>query len=71
MQRTGGQPCLAAHSAVSVPPSVQDAAGQLGQLVAVEKLVGVTLPARVREAPLVIKALYDLDLVEEDLILAW
>uniref|UniRef100_A0A1D2A8X2 W2 domain-containing protein n=1 Tax=Auxenochlorella protothecoides TaxID=3075 RepID=A0A1D2A8X2_AUXPR len=52
-------------------PFSKDAAGQLGQLVAVEKLVGVTLPARVREAPLVIKALYDLDLVEEDLILAW
>ena len=53
------------------PAAVQDAAGQLAQLVAVEHLVGVALPGRVKEAPLLLKALYDEDLAEEDLVMAW
>lgn len=52
-------------------PHCRDAAGQLAQLLALEKLVTATLEGRVREAPLTVKALYDLDLVDEDLVLAW
>jgi translation initiation factor 5 len=54
---------LALHSA--------DPAGQLAQLVAVEHFVGVAAPGRAKEAPLVLKAMYDADLAEEGLILAW
>ena len=52
-------------------PHAADQAGQLSQLVAAEHLVGVAAPGRVRETPLMLKAMYDADLVEEDLILAW
>jgi translation initiation factor 5 len=52
-------------------PHAGDPAGQLAQLVAMEHLLGVTLEGRSREAPLVLKALYDADLAEEDLIVAW
>ena len=52
-------------------PHAGDPASQLAQLVAVESLLGVTLKGRAREAPLVLKVLYDADLAEEDLILAW
>jgi translation initiation factor 5 len=52
-------------------PHAGDPAGQLAQLVAMEHLLGVTLEGRAREAPLVLKALYDADLAEEDLIVAW
>ncbi len=52
-------------------PHASDPAGQLAQLVAMEHLLGVTLEGRSREAPLVLKALYDADLAEEDLIVAW
>lgn len=38
---------------------------------AVEHLLGVALPERVKEAPLLLKALYDEDLAEEELIVAW
>ncbi|KAI7841802.1 hypothetical protein COHA_004525 [Chlorella ohadii] len=48
-----------------------DPASQLAQLVALEHLAGVTLADRVREVPLVLKALYDEDIVPEPLILAW
>ncbi|PRW20878.1 eukaryotic translation initiation factor 5 [Chlorella sorokiniana] len=48
-----------------------DPASQLAQLVALEHLAGVTLADRVREVPLVLKALYDEDVVPEPLILAW
>lgn len=57
--------------AAFLEPWASDAAGQLAQLVALEHLLGVTLRARVKEAPLVLKAMYDADLAEEDLILAW
>lgn len=49
----------------------QDPASQLAQLVALEHLLAVELPERSREAPLVLKALYDSDVVAEELILAW
>ncbi|KAH7622711.1 hypothetical protein Ndes2526B_g03547 [Nannochloris sp. 'desiccata'] len=52
-------------------PHAADPAGQLAQLVAMEHLLGVTLEGRSREAPLVLKALYDADLADEDLIVAW
>jgi translation initiation factor 5 len=59
------------EKAAYLAPHAADAAGQLAQLVAMEHLLGVTLEGRSREAPLVLKALYDADLAEEDLIVAW
>lgn len=52
-------------------PRAQDPASQLSQLVALEHLVAVALPERTKEAPLVLKELYDSDIVAEELILAW
>lgn len=49
----------------------RDSQGQLAQLVALEHLLGVAAPARIREAALALKALYDADIAEEDIILAW
>lgn len=50
----------------------QDAQSQLAQLIAMEHLLGVAAPERrVKEAAFLLKALYELDLVEEDVILAW
>ena len=49
----------------------QDPAGQLAQLVAMEHLLSSTLSDRLREAPLVLKVLYDEDLADEGLIMAW
>jgi translation initiation factor 5 len=48
-----------------------DAPGQLAQLVALEWLLAVGCPEKMREAPLALKAIYDADLAEEDIILAW
>eukprot|EP00878_Enallax_costatus_P016553 GHUV01017368.1.p1 GENE.GHUV01017368.1~~GHUV01017368.1.p1 ORF type:complete len:208 (+),score=106.49 GHUV01017368.1:316-939(+) len=48
-----------------------DAPGQLAQLVALEWLLTVGCPNKAREAPLALKAIYDADLAEEDIILAW
>lgn len=57
--------------AALLKPFVADAAGQLAQLVAAEHILGMYLSGRARETPLVLKAMYDEDLVEEDLIVAW
>jgi translation initiation factor 5 len=62
---------LVAAAAPLLAPHAADAAGQLAQLVACEHLLGVAAPGRVKEAPLVLKALYDADLAEEALIAAW
>jgi translation initiation factor 5 len=51
--------------------SLQDPASQLAQLVALEHLLAVTLPERAKEAPLALKALYDADVIAEELMLAW
>ena len=50
---------------------LQDQTSQLAQLVALEHLLGVALPERAREASLALKALYDAEVVPENLILAW
>lgn len=48
-----------------------DNTSQIAQLLALEYLVGVTAPHRLGEISQALKALYDEDIVEEDLILAW
>lgn len=48
-----------------------DARGQLAQLVAFEWLLAVGAPERQKEGALVLKVLYDGDLVDEDLVLGW
>ena len=52
-------------------PYAQDPAGQLAQLVAVEYLLTGAQSARLREAPIILKVLYDEDLADEALIMAW
>lgn len=52
-------------------PHASDAAGQLSHLVAFEYLVGVELKDHLREVPRVLKAMYDADVAEEDVIIAW
>ncbi|GFR43167.1 hypothetical protein Agub_g4216 [Astrephomene gubernaculifera] len=49
----------------------QDPQSQLAQLIAFEYLFAVAAPGRISEAQYVLKMLYELDLVEEDVILAW
>nr|BCL66175.1 eukaryotic translation initiation factor 5 [Volvox reticuliferus] len=49
----------------------QDAQSQLAQLIALEYVLAVAAPGRMREAPYALKTLYELDLVDEDVILAW
>ncbi|KAK9917141.1 hypothetical protein WJX75_001258 [Coccomyxa subellipsoidea] len=48
-----------------------DTAMQLAQLVALEYLLGTAIPARIKEVAMVLKVLYDEDIVEEALILGW
>jgi translation initiation factor 5 len=48
-----------------------DAPGQLAVLVALEWLCAVGAPVRIKEAALALKALYDEDLADEDIVLAW
>ena len=42
-----------------------DGAAQLAQLLALEWLLGVGMPDKLKEAPLAIKVLYDEDIAEE------
>ncbi|GLI62885.1 eukaryotic translation initiation factor 5 [Volvox africanus] len=49
----------------------QDAQSQLAQLIALEYIFAVVAPGRIKEAPYALKMLYELDLIEEDVILAW
>jgi hypothetical protein len=49
----------------------QEPSAQLSQLLALEHLLAVTLPERMREAPLVLKQLYDCDVIPEHLVTAW
>ena len=48
-----------------------DAPGQLALLVGLEWLCASGAPARQKEAALALKALYDEDLAEEEIVLAW
>ncbi|BDA48496.1 Eukaryotic translation initiation factor 5 [Coccomyxa sp. Obi] len=48
-----------------------DTAMQLAQLVALEYLLGVATPARIKEVAMVLKVFYDEDIVEEALIVGW
>ena len=49
----------------------QDSAWQAGQLIALERLCGVLLPARVREVALVMKVLYEYDIVDDAVFHQW
>jgi translation initiation factor 5 len=48
-----------------------DAASQVAQLLALEYLLGVADTDRRSQAPFALKALYDEDIIEEDMIIAW
>mmetsp|Transcript_8874 Transcript_8874/g.15368 ORF Transcript_8874/g.15368 Transcript_8874/m.15368 type:complete len:467 (-) Transcript_8874:612-2012(-) len=61
---------IKAHKAV-LAALAKDQPSQLAQLIALEHYLAVASPDRAKEAPLALKALYDEDLVEEDIILAW
>lgn len=53
-------------------PHAKDPAAQLAHLVALEHLLGVTLASTyIKEAALAYKVLYDEDIAEEQLIMAW
>lgn len=49
----------------------QESAWQAGQLIALERLCGVLLPGRVKEVALVMKVLYEYDIIEDDVFLQW
>jgi len=51
--------------------TASDARGQLAQLLALEWLLAVGAPDRVKEGALALKLLYDEDLEEEEIILEW
>jgi len=49
----------------------KDAPGQIAQLIALENFLGVTNPGQIKSIPQVLTALYENDIVEDDIILAW
>ncbi|KAF5838715.1 eukaryotic initiation factor [Dunaliella salina] len=61
---------LTAHRA-QVAAHAKDAPSQLALLIALEHYMSVSAPERVKETPIVLKAMYDADLADEDVIMAW
>jgi translation initiation factor 5 len=51
--------------------NAKDRPSQLAQLIALEHLFAVTAPNRMKELPAALKALFDLDIVEDEIIIAW
>ncbi|KAK9830541.1 hypothetical protein WJX72_012368 [[Myrmecia] bisecta] len=63
-------PLVAKHKAI-LKNLATEPASQIAQLVALEHLLGVTHPAKLSQVSLVLKALYDEDIADEELIVAW
>jgi translation initiation factor 5 len=64
-------PQIEAHAEVLQAEAGEDTTKQIGQLLALEYLVGVALPDKTRQTAVALKALYDEDVVDEGCIQYW
>ena len=71
MKHVKPQTAYPAHGAVLKALVGDDAARQRALLACVEESLAVRDPAMLAACPLALKALYDLDVLEEDVVLAW